>query len=92
MMSINLALVIVLSVMVAVLWCYKCDEHNKVETFVSGNFNNRNINSDAIRGLGMGKYESRYFSPSGWSVYKPTHKEGFVIQEEPFTGGCGCGF
>ena len=79
MMSINLALVIVLSVMVAVLWCQKCPEG------FAGNFNNRNINADARRGPGTGKYNSRALSPAGWFEHKPVLKEGF-------SGGCGCGF
>ena len=108
MMNINLVLVIVLSAMVAVLWCHKCDEYNRLgfkqaadtETFIDGNFNNRTMNSDAIKGPGMGAYDSRYISPSGWSVYNPVYKEGSTVwsrsitdmKKESFTGGCGCGF
>lgn len=112
MMSINLALVIVLSVMVAVLWCNKCNENfgvgnfninnagpmvlHDIDTFIGGNFNSRSINSDARRGPGTGKYNTRILSPAGWANFKPVFKEGFagwteiqaVHDLEGFSGGC----
>jgi hypothetical protein len=84
MMSINLALVIVLSVMVAVLWCNKCNENFGVGNFNlnSVNFNNRSINSDARRGPGTGKYNTRALSPTGWAEIQAVH------DPEGFSGGC----
>lgn len=75
-MSVNLALIIVLSVMVAVLWCNKCNEN-----FGVGNFNNRSINSDTRRGPGTGKYNTLALSPTGWENFKPVFKEGFGWKE-----------
>lgn len=116
MMRINLAIIIVLSMMVAVLWCSKCGENfgvgnfdrntagpmmfHGIEDFIGGNFNSRRINSDARRGPGTGKHDTRILFPSGWAKYKPVFKEGFAgwaeIQAthdpEGFSGGRACGF
>lgn len=83
-MSVNIALIIVLSVMVTVLWCNKCNENfgvdnfnHNIDTFIGGNFNNRSINSDTRPSPGTGKYNTLALSPTGWENFKPVFKEGF---------------
>ena len=76
-MRINIAIIIVLSFMIAVIWCSKCNIIDP-DAFTGGNFNTRNINADARRGPGTGKHNTLVLSSAGWGNFKPVYKEGFA--------------